>query len=150
MIRHHTGSGRRTVIPADWSAHHRQVFDGTRDATVTLRRPGGTKGAFDPVTGTYPVTPHPAYYTGGARIQILTGTSRDVLAAEQQVTTLRYSVLLDDTVDGAQVEDLCRVTAMTDNGDQTLIDRDLTVEAVVRGSLHWERRLVCTDDLEVA
>lgn len=148
MQRHHTGSGRRPAIPADWSTHHRPVLSGTRTATVTLRRPGGTPGTFDPEAGTRPTTPFEAYYTGEARVQVLPASEQDHLTGGQEVSTLGYAVTLDHEVTGVQLEDLCTVTAIDDNGDPELIGRDLVVEAIQRGSLHWERRLLCTDDLE--
>lgn len=147
MLRHHTGSGRRAVIPADWSGHHRGVLDGTRTATVALRPPGGTPGVFDPATGTKPNTPFPTYYTGTARIQVLDAGEQDRVVAEQQVSTLGYAVTLDHEVSGIELGHLVRITEVDDNGDATLVGRDLTVESIERGSLHWERRLLCTDDL---
>lgn len=148
MQRHHNGSGRRTIITAAWSAHHRPIVAGTRTATVTLRRPGGTPGAFDPVTGTRPSTPFPPYYTGAARVQVLPAAEQDQLTGEQEVSTLGYAVTLDHEVAGVQVDDLCTVITVDDNGDAELIGRALVVEAIQRGSLHWERRLLCTDDME--
>lgn len=151
MQRHHNGSGRRVVIPADWSAHHRPVLAGTHTATVTLRRPGGTPGAFNPTTGAFPVTPFAAYYSGPARVQKL-APEQTRLAGEQQVSTLGYAVMLDHTLEdiptAVQLDDLCQVTEVDDNGDETLVGRDLVVGAIERGSLHWERRLLCTDNLE--
>jgi hypothetical protein len=148
MQRHHTGSGRRAVIPADWSAHHRPVFDTTHTATVTLRRPGGTQGAFDPATGTWGNTPATAYFTGPARIQLLSDSEQNRMAGEQEVSTLGYAVMLDHAVTGVQIDDVLKVTAVDDNGDTGLVNRELSVEAIVRGSLHWERRLLCTDTIE--
>lgn len=149
MQRHHTGSGRRKVIPADWSAHHRGVLDTTRTAAVTLRHPGGVGGTFNRTTGKYAdQTPNPAYYTGSARIQVTPANERDQLAAEQEVTTLPYAVMLDDAVVGIQLDDILEVTAMDNNGDQALVGAEMLVSSIQSGSLHWERRLVCTLDLE--
>lgn len=153
MQRHHLGSGRRSVIPEDWSGHHRPALAGTRTATVALRRPGGTPGAFDPVTGTRPSTPFPAYYGLGisepnARIQVLPSNDQVRLAGEQEISTLGYQVTLDHAIDGIQIDDLVTVTAVDDNGDQGLVGRELRVESIERGSLHWERRLLCSDNLE--
>src|SRR3954471_22967237 len=117
MLRHHNGSGRRVAIPEDWSDHHRPVLVGTHTATVTLRRPGGTPGTFDPNTGTRPSTPFAAYYTGAARVQILSAAEQDRMAGEQEVSTLGYSVTLDHEVIGVQLDDLCHVTEVDDNGD---------------------------------
>lgn len=148
MQRHHNGSGRRVAIPVDWSAHHRPVLAGTRTATVTLRRPGGTPGAFDPVTGSYPSTPFAAYLETEARIQVLPSNDQVRLAGEQEYSTLGYQVTLDHEATGVQLDDLVTVTAVDDNGDTDLVGRELTVESIERGSLHWERVLVCTDNLE--
>lgn len=148
MRRHHTGSGRRSVIPTDWSAHHRPAANSTHTATVQLRRPGGVQGEFDRVTGTTPVTPYPPYYEGAARIQLLPSETQEVEAAEQEVSLARYAVMLDAAVTGFALEDLCQVTAVDDNGDAWLVGRELTVYAFESGSLHWERRLLCRDNLE--
>lgn len=153
MQRHHTGSGRRTAIPADWSAHHRQILDGTRGATITLRRPGGTQGEFDEETGTRPTTPHAPYYGDGAtepnaRLQVLPSDEQEQTAGEQEITTLGYAVMLDHALTGMQLGDLCKITAVDDNGDAWLVGRELTVTSIESGSLHWERRLLCTDNLE--
>jgi hypothetical protein len=149
MQNHHVGSGRRRVIPLDWSDHHRGLLDSTRDATVTLRRPGGSNSTFDPGTGTWTTTASAVYYTGPARIQLASDNDLIAAAGEQDITTVRYAVMLDDTVTSVQIEDICTVTAMDDNGDPSLVGRNLTVEVVARGSLHWERRLICTDNIEV-
>lgn len=148
MQRHHPGSGRRTVIPADWSAHHRPVVAATHTATVALRRPGGTQGAFDDTLGYRPTVPHEPYYTGPARVQVMPVNAGEQLAAEQQVSTLGYAVMLDHALVGVQLDDVCDVTAVDDNGDDWLVNRELTVRTIESGSLHWERRLICSDDLE--
>jgi hypothetical protein len=148
MQRHHTGSGRRTVIPADWSAHHRPVLAGTRGATVTLRRQGGTQGEFDDETGTYPNVPHAPYFTGPARIQLPSSEEQVRLAGEQEVSTIGYAVMLDHAVTGVQLDDLVTVTGVDDNGDEWLVGREFSVESIESGSLHWERRLLCSHNLE--
>jgi hypothetical protein len=151
MPRHHLGSGRRQVIPEDWSAHHRGVVNGTHTATVTLRRPGSTGGTFDRNSGTYTgATPYAAYYTGLARIQVMPTVGSDQVraVAEQDVSTLAYTVLLNDAVDGVQLKDVITVADVDDNGDQDLIGAELIVSSIESGSLHWERKLVAILDLE--
>ncbi|WP_210651341.1 DUF6093 family protein [Nocardioides sp. SYSU D00065] len=148
MRRHHTGSGRRSVIPADWSAHHRPAANDTHTGTVQLRHAGGIRGTFDKTTGTWSTTPHPPYYAGPARIQLLPSETQEVEAAEQQVSLARYAVMLDADVTGFALEDICKVTAVEGNGDAWLVGRELTVYAFGGASLHWERRLLCTDSLE--
>lgn len=136
------------VIPEGWAAAHRPVVDATHGATISLRRPGGTPGTFDPETGTKPITPFDPYYTGPARIQVLPALEQERVAGEQEITTLAYAVELTHDVTGMQLEDVLTVTAMDDNGDADLVARELTVRAFESGSLHWERRLICTLNLE--
>lgn len=150
MDRHHTGSGRRPVVPPDWAAHHRPVSAGAMTATVEIRPAGGTPGAFNDTTGKRdPATPFAAHYTGPARIQPqpVLGTQQTI-SGGQEISSLTYLVAIELAgADGCKVGDLVKVTAVDDNGDPTLVDRTLTVEGVARGSLSWERDLVCTDDL---
>jgi hypothetical protein len=140
------------VIPADWSTAPRIVMAGTRTGQCGLRHPGAATGAFDPATGTYPGAERTAYWTGSCRIQatpIFGGRPED--AAGEAITTVAYLVAVDldadDPADQLRVGDLVRVSALDDNGDQTLIGRDLTVQSIARGTLAWERDLVCVDQL---
>lgn len=153
MRRHHAGSGRRSVIPPDWAAHHRPVVAGTFTATVEIRHPGGTPGTFDSTTGTRPLTPHVPHYGAGARIpnariQILPSMGADRETGAEQVVVASYLVVVDLAASAAvKVGDLVRITAIDGNGDQVLIGRDVTVTRVASGSLAWERDLQCTDPL---
>lgn len=151
MQRHHIGSGRRSVIPPGWAVHHRPVAAGAMTASIAIRPPGGIPGEFDETTGRRgPTVPLPAHYTGPARIQSqpVFGT-REAVSGGQEISTLTYLVAIElEGADGCKVGDLVKVTAVDDNGDPTLVDRTLTVAGVARGSLSWERDLLCIDDLD--
>lgn len=143
------------VIPAAWSQAPRVVMAGTRTAQVALRHPGAATGDFDPATGTYPGAQNAAYWTGTARVQaspVFGGGAKDI--AGEAVTEVAYLVAIDVTADdpaGAlQVGDLVDVTALDDNGDLSLVGRTLTVQSIARGSLAWERDLVCVDQIPPA
>lgn len=120
-------------------------------ATVSFRHPGGTPGTFDPDTGKTPVVPYPPYYTGPSRIQAMSTTAQQALSAEEQIARLSYLVTVPwDGAGGPDdfaVDDLAHVDAVDANGDPTLVDRELTLTSVVRGSLTFERDLICTDEL---
>lgn len=135
------------VIPSRWSGAPRAVMAKTRTACVEIRHPGGTKGPFDPTTGTYPVVPHAPHFTGSARIQVRDAQSAEQLVAEQEVTTTGYLVAIDLSATDVAVEDVVTITGLDDNGDQVLLNHDLIVRAIAKGSLAWERDLTCTDDL---
>lgn len=135
------------MVPGQWSQAPRVVFAKTRTACVTIRRPGGAKGPFDDTTGTYPVTPEAPHFTGSARIQLLSTQAAQQLVAEQQITTTGYLVTVSLDATEVQVDDVVTITGSDDNGDPITVDHDLVVRSLSRGSLAWERDLICTDDL---
>lgn len=141
------------VIPPRWSDAPRAVVAKTRTGCCELRHAGSTPGEFDPSNGTYPdAQEHPAYWSGTCRIQvapIFGGGQED--AVGEPVTTVGYLIAVDldadDPADEVRVGDLVKVTVLDDNGDQSLVGRDLTLQSVARGTLAWERDLVCVDQL---
>jgi hypothetical protein len=135
------------VIPTKWSQAPRTVFAKTWSASITIRRPGGTKGPFNETTGTYPITPYAPHYTGTARIQRLSTEAQEQLVAEQQITTAGYQITTDLAADGCDVNDLVHVTAVDDNGDPDLPGTDLQVHSIGSGSLAWERVLIASINL---
>lgn len=145
--------GRSTpVIEPGWAATHRPIVEGTFGATISIRRPGGTPGVFDPVTGTTATTPFEAHYTGSARVQVLPALEQTRVAADQELTTVGYrlSVAYDadiEPVTGGVVNCLVDITAVDENGQPSLVGVTLTVRSIERGSLAFERDLLCTDDL---
>lgn len=118
-------------------------------ATVEGRRPGGTTGPIDPVTGERTIVPFAPHYTGAARIQVVPiFGGGDAVSGGQEVTTVAYLVAVRLAESNQwKVDDLVKMTAVDANGDTTLVGRELTVTGMARGSLAWERDLVCTDDL---
>lgn len=135
------------VIPSKWSQAPRVVIEKTWTACVEIRHPGGTKGAFNATTGTYPATPHEPHFTGDARIQVLNAQERSQLIAEDPVTTVGYRVVVGLDASEVAVEDVVKITGVDDNGDPTLINHELILRSFDRGSLAWERDLICTDNL---
>lgn len=122
-------------------------------ATCSLRLPGGTPGEFDPETGTTPTTPHPAYHSGRCRIQAMSTREHEALVAEQEVRTLAYLVTVEwDAATTAEqdieVDHLVHIDTVGPHGDPTLAGKDMLIRSVVRGSLVFERDLVCTDTLD--
>lgn len=146
------GRAGTPVIPAAWSQAPREVMAGTRTATVELRHPGADRGDFDTTTGTYPASPHPAYWTGSARIQVAPvfgGGQRENAGETREVISYLVAIDLsaDDSTDELRLDDEVKVTGVDDNGDPSLVDRTLYVQSIARGSLAWERDLSCVDQL---
>jgi hypothetical protein len=131
------------VIPADWEAHHRPVLETTWTATITFRRFTGTS-THDPNTGSTS-RDSIVVYSGPVRIQHHETTSAgSVIAGAQKVTIHDYQVSGPVEMD-LQRDDFGTVDTCN---DPTFIGRELTVTDVQRGSLLFQRDVICTDDLQ--
>ncbi|MFC5268463.1 DUF6093 family protein [Kribbella qitaiheensis] len=130
------------VIPAGWEARHRPVLATTRTATITFKRLSGAP-VFDPETGTT-TQPMTTVYSGTCRIQALTD-DRVVEAGAQNISLRRYRVSLEVEAIDLQVDDVGTVDTAD---DPSFVGRGLRVTSVERGSLLFERDLICTDSLE--
>lgn len=130
------------VVPVGWEAHHRPVLETTWTATVTFQRPNGP-AVFDPATGST-TQPKAVVFTGAVRIQHKEiGTASATVAAGEKVTAHRYQVSgpveMDLRTDDVGTVDAC--------DDPTLTGRELRVIDVQRGSLLFERDVICIDNL---
>lgn len=137
MQRQHTGRPGTRVLPLEEAG--RVVFGATMTAPVTLRTPG-TAQAWSDAEDQMVATPNAPYFTGMCRVQAMTNDARDVLAAEDTITVSGYLVTVAAGV-AASVDDL---VVATGTGDTTLDGRDLRVRDVVRGTVRFERDLICT------
>lgn len=111
----------------------------------TIRAPGGTVGEFDSTTGTRPITPSAAHYTGPCRVMDTRAAGSDDVGGDQQVTTQPYLVELPLSVTTAAIEHVVTITA---SQDPWLVGRELTVTRVRGLTYASSRVLVCTDNLE--
>lgn len=130
------------VIHRDWEAHHRPVLETTWTATVTFRRFSGPP-VFDPETGSTS-RPKSVVYSGPCRIQHHETTSAgSTVAGAEKITSHDYQVSgpveMDLKVDDVGTVDTCN--------DPTLVGRELTVTDIQRGSLLFQRDVICTDNL---
>lgn len=132
------------VIPAGWEAHHRPVLATTRTATMTFRRTTGPS-VMNPTTGSS-TQPTAVMFTGTCRIQEHQVNAHTVVAGAEVVTTHAYQVSLDVAAD-LRKNDIGTVDTCE---DATLVGRELRVDDLQRGSLLFERTVICIDDLGVA
>jgi hypothetical protein len=142
MRRHHTGSGRRQVIPNDWASHHETVVLGTLRGLVDLREPG-TLQTWNPATEQNDVTPKAAYATDvPARVLALSGQARILQLADDTEVIADYLVVIpaEHVVAGGHLIDV------TDSEDPALNGRTLRVEKAAMGTERFERDLFCTLD----
>lgn len=140
------------VIPTGWAAAHRPV------AVSTMTGVGDLHAADLPPR--YPATeptPGPRYATAlPCRVQQLE-REQDATAAGQQVTTRQYLVTLPVSevpavglalnASGPWFTLTGYLPGRAQDGDPSLVGRALKVISIQRGTLLWERDLICEDDL---
>jgi len=130
------------VIPADWSAHHRPVANGTMTADCEILRT--TSG---PVPYGETADPAAPIWTGTCRVQ-QTQRGRPYLAVDQPSEIRHYLVTLPiegmPDLRAGEGGDIVRVTA---SSDPHLAGRLLRIVDVQHGALMWERDVLCDDNL---
>jgi hypothetical protein len=140
--RHHTGSGRRTVVDVDWESHLAPAVEGfMTEATVHLRRPGGTS-LFNVSTGVTDVVPYVPFATFvPAKIQPIAAS--EVAVVEERAWILGYRVAVPVTVapSPSQLDEGVEVVVVTCS-DPMLVGTTMRVTDVVRGTHLLERELV--------
>ncbi|MDI3330700.1 MAG: DUF6093 family protein [Micrococcus sp.] len=142
------GLPNHQAIPAGWADHHRPVAVSTMTGICKVNGPDGP-----PVWPSETPSPGETYAIDvPCRVQQQVG-EQTVEAAAQQVSTKDYLVTLPlDAFPDLPVTDEGPYVTVTGykpghDGDPTLIGRRLKVTSVQRGTLVWERDLICTDDL---
>lgn len=137
-----TFPGSRVIDPR-WSAHHRPVAVGTMTARCTIDRDGDGAPVWDDETGTWTKPDRVVLYTDmPCRVQ-QQKQPQEASTGGEEVTTHDYLVPVPVSVVGVKVGHQVLVDACPD--DLSLVGRRLTVTDVQRGSLVWERDLICID-----
>jgi hypothetical protein len=138
--RHHTGSGRRAVIPADWDAAHRPVVEGSLRGRVALRVTGTRQVWTGTRNDLVPNEPYAADIP--ARIQALSGQARVIQLADDTEVIVDYLVVIP----ARYAPKSGHLVDVTDSGDPALDGRALRIEKAVTGTERFERDLFCTLD----
>lgn len=140
--RHHTGSGRRPVLDPDWATSLATAVEGfMTEATVHLRRPGGTS-TFNPTTGVTDITPYVPFATFvPAKIQPISANEVGVVEEQAWVLGYRVAVPRDIAPNPTQLDEGIEVVVVTCS-DPMLVGEVLRVTDVVRGTHILERELV--------
>ena len=132
------------VIPAGWEARHRPVAEATMTVVIEFRNPADdVLGEFDEETGTRPVVKATPYYTGPCRVQQQKQPQVGA-TGDQRISSHDYLVTIPADVTAVAVG---HVGVVTESSDASLVGRALKVTDVMRGSLIWERDLICIDNL---
>jgi hypothetical protein len=114
------------------------------EATISLRKPGGTGTPSTPALGRTVSTANAPFATGvPARILALTESSvppQDAVEDQVRVLGYRISVPRDTTTTGLDEGDLVTVTTCT--GDPMLVGAEFKVTDIVRGTHRFQRDLI--------
>lgn len=143
MKRHHTGSGRRQVIPDDWTSHHTTVVLGMLRGLVSIREPGSDGETWSDEKEQMVAVPKTPYATAvAARVLALSGQARVLQLADDTEVVADYLVVIpaDQVVAGGHLVEV------TDSEDPSLNGRTLRVEKVAMGTERFARDLFCTLD----
>lgn len=135
----HPGRPGTPVIPEGWAAAHRPVAEKTMTATASIREPGGTPG-WDEEAEESTLVPHDPYFTGPCRVQALATQAGLAVVAEDPETVASYLITVPASVTATEEQ----LVTVTDTGDPALEGKTLRIRQVVRGSLRFERDLICT------
>ena len=128
------------IFPPGWEAHHRPVAEAGMTATVELWSGADPGWVWDEQEQKEVRDLGMLAWTGRARVQQRIGGD-NVPAGDQQVTTHRYLVAVPSHV----VVGVIAWVKVVQSGDPGL--GLLKVVDVLKGSIRWERDLMCTDNL---
>lgn len=135
------------VIPAGWEAHHRPVAESTQTARCQITRAGTGPGTWNPATNEFDPPQRQVIYPDlSCRVQQL-NQPQVSSTGQQQVSTHDYRVSVPIAAAAVLLDDRVEITGGDTTLDPTLIGRPLVVTDVQRGSLTWERDLICIDNL---
>lgn len=112
-------------------------------AKIRLRDPAGDVKVWDEETGINTITKAAPYFDGPCRAQQQKQPQVGTTGG-QRVSTHDYLITVPAAVIQAKVGHLGEIYECS---DPSLIGRRLKVTDVQRGSLIWERDLICIDDL---
>ncbi|MFC0623232.1 DUF6093 family protein [Kribbella deserti] len=136
------------VIPVGWSQYHRPVAELSMTARCTIDADGTGEPVWNNDTGTWDAPARVVLHTGvPCRIQ-QQRQPQEANASGQSVTTHDYLVPVPAEILNVEVGHELRIDSCPD--DPSLVGRRLVVTDVLRGSLAWERDLICVDRLPAA
>lgn len=130
---------RATVIPDTWEAHHQPTVNRTFTAEGALVK--DRVWVWDPETEKEIRVAGPTIYSGPLRFQHLR-EPRETTAGGQDVTTQVYQVSVPEEVDDVESIAWVQILASSDASATWL-----KVTGIIRGSLRWQRDLICTDNI---
>lgn len=128
------------VIHRHWESHHYPVAEGQMTAECVITREGHA-ASFDEVSGRSIRPTATTVYDNECRVQRSIDPPGNTASADRQVAIAEYVVTIPVGSGLVRIGDLVKVTACT--GDPDLVGLTLTVTNVRRGSLTWQRDLVC-------
>lgn len=134
------------VVPANWEAGHAPVASKTftAECRVNAGDANTAEPVWDPAVKSPVRPPAPVLYEGGCRVQVMNQRTAIKLLGDQAARHMTYLVSIErgaEIPSGAVIEMTASSDSLLEPGHQ------LTVADVMRGTLTFQRDLVCVDDL---
>ena len=142
MVRPTLKSTMGKIIPDGWEENIAPTMESAFTASIVVTAEPDEK--YDEILMiNVPLDEGEFRWSGKARIQQKNVTEKFVMVSGQRVSIREYLVAIPEAVDTIQIGDVVKVTNSKD-GTQS----ELRVVSVLKGSLRWERDLMCLDSME--
>ena len=116
-------------------------------AKCRITRASTSNGTWNDATNQYdPPAREVVYETLACRVQELS-LPQVQETGQQRVSSRDYRVSLPITALAVLVDDVLEVLGGDDTLDASLVDRPLVITDIQRGSLTWQRDVICIDNL---
>lgn len=133
------------VITDAWATTHRAVSESAMVGACTITRGATptTPAAYDPSTGRSTLPQRNTVYTGPCRVTATQTTSAGLVSeAARQNHPRTYLICIPGDSSQPQVNDLVTVDT---SPDAAMVGAILSVVGIRRGSLAWDRVLLCEE-----
>lgn len=130
------------IIPDGWEEHISPVVDTAFTADIVITAEPDVE--YDEVLMIeVPLDEGELRWQGKARVQQKNVTEKYVMVSGQRVAIREYLVAVPEAVDNVDIGDVVKVVNSKDGAQS-----ELRVVSVLKGSLRWERDLMCLDSME--
>lgn len=129
------------VVHPRWQSHHHPVTESAMGAECTITRPATGTPTFNEATATTVYPTSADIYEGECRITRAQAQATVTVTADRPLMAAEYLVAIPASANLVHIGDV--VTVIACDGDPDLVGLVLVVTNARRGSLTWQRDLIC-------